>query len=68
MGRRIQKSHWAVVLGALFAEETSVSWYDLGLRIEWVGELEEGRRNYRIVGDFGWLIAPFHTPLALSFR
>ena len=57
-----------MVLGALFAEETNVSWYDLGLRIEWVGELEEGRRNYRIVGDFGWLIAPFHTPLALSFR
>jgi hypothetical protein len=59
-----------VVLGALFAEETSVSWYDLGLRTELVGELEilGGRGNYRIVGDFGWLIAPFHTPLALLFR
>ena len=44
-----------MVLGALFAEETNVSWYDLGLRIELVGELEilGGRRNYRIVGDFG---------------
>ena len=29
-----------MVLDALFAEKTSVSWYDLGLGIEWVGELE----------------------------
>jgi len=55
-----------VVLGALFAEETSVSWYGLGLRIEWVGELEilGGRRNYGIVGDLGGLL-PLFIPLWL---